>query len=128
MYTEIYVNVDLKKETPEGVIQVLKGMCGSLSDEETEEVLKPYPGRWAYLFYSGSYYTPNTYCRLLEFDSITEKWSLLGKGDIKNYGQEIEAFFEWIMPWVNAFPGEFVGYSRYEDQDKPTLYFKPCVD
>lgn len=124
MYTEIYVNVDLKRETPDNVLQVLKAMCGQLDPEKEEEVLKGLPDRWLGLFYNGSYYVPSTSCRFLQFDPFSHHWSLLGKGDIKNYGQEIEAFFEWIMPWIRATPGEFIGYKRYEEDLTPKLYFK----
>lgn len=125
MYTEIYVNVDLKKETPDNVIRVLKAMCCMLPDQECSEVLVDYPSGWKYLFYSGSYYTPNTRCHSLTFDDISNKWSLLGKGDIKNYDGEIKKFFEWIIPYVDGYPGEFIGYSRYEEELKPTLVFLP---
>ena len=125
MYTEIYVNVDLKKETPDDVIQVLKAMVGHLSNEEEYEVLKDYPSRWSCLFSDMSYYTPRTHCRYLHFDTISNQWSLLGKGDIKNRTNEIEQFFEWITPWVDGYPGDFIGYKRYEECRKPTLYFLP---
>lgn len=125
MYTEIYVNVDLKRDTPEDTIRVLKAMCGMLPNQECAEVLVDYPDRWGDLFYSGSYYTPNTYCHSLTFDDISNKWSLLGKGDIKNYGGEIKEFFEWIIPYVDGYPGEFIGYSRYEEELQPTLIFLP---
>ena len=128
MYTEIYINVDLKKETPDDVIRVLKAMCYMLPNQECTEVLVDYPDRWGSLFSNMSYYTPSTNCRFLEYDDITKRWSLLGKGDIKNYENEIEKFFEWIMPWIDASPGEFIGYSRYEDNDKPKLYFLPDED
>lgn len=125
MYTEIYINVDLKKETPDDVIQVLKAMVGHLSNEEEYKVLKDYPSRWSCLFSDMSYYTPRTHCRYLNFDTISNQWSLLGKGDIKNYANEIEEFFEWITPWVDGYSGDFIGYSRYEECRKPTLYFLP---
>lgn len=125
MYTEIYINVDLKKDTPDDVIKVLKAMCRMLPDQECSEVLVDYPPRWEYMFYSGSYYTPDTYCHSLTFDDITNKCSLLGKGDIKNYQDEIEKFFEWIIPYVDGCPGEFIGYSRYEESLKPTLIYLP---
>jgi len=121
MYTEIYINVDLKKDTPDDVIKVLKAMC----DQECKEVLVDYPYKWICLFSNMSYYTPSTNCRFLEFDNISNQWSLLGKGDIKNYGNEIEEFFEWIMPWIDGYPGDFIGYSRYEEDQKPTLMFLP---
>jgi len=121
MYTEIYINVDLKKDTPDDVIKVLKAMC----DQECKEVLVDYPYKWICLFSNMSYYTPSTNCRFLEFDNISNQWSLLGKGDIKNYGNEIEEFFEWIVPYVDGYPGDFIGYSRYEEDQKPTLMFLP---
>lgn len=121
MYTEIYVNVDLIETVPANVIAVLKAMCR----DGNEDDLKPFPARWAYLFNSGSYYTPNTSCANLTFDDISKQWSLLGKGDIKNYENEIEQFFAWIAPYVDAEPGAFIGYSRYEQALVPTLHLKP---
>lgn len=123
MYTEIYINVDLKEETPDDVIRVLKAMCFMLPDQECSEVLVDYPDRWGCLFSNMSYYTPSTNCRYLQFDDITKRWSLLGKGDIKNYDGEIEKFFEWIMPYIKGYPGKFIGYSRYEEDCEPKLYF-----
>jgi len=120
MYTEIYVNVDLKKDLPPDVLAILKAMCG----DEDVNALKGKPSRWGYMFYSGSYYTPNVSCRVLEYDDISNQWSLLGKGDIKNYEQEIEKFFEWIDPYVDAESGEFIGYKRYEENLNPTLIWK----
>jgi hypothetical protein len=125
MYTEIYINVNLKKDTPDDVIKVLKAMCDMLSDQECNEVLADYPDRWICLFSNMSYYTPSTNCRFLKFDNITQRWSLLGKGDIKNYSGEIEKFFEWIIPYVKGCPGDFIGYSRYEEDSQPTLIFLP---
>ena len=123
MYTEIYVNVDLKKDTPDEVIEVLKAMCHMEGSDE--KVLEPYPVRWYSLFSNGSYYTPSTSCRSLTYDNISEAWSLLGKGDIKNYEEEIQKFFEWIIPHVDGCPGDFIGYYRYEEYRTPTLIFLP---
>lgn len=123
MYTEIYINVDLKGDTPDDVIDVLKTMCDMEGSDK--KVLEPYPDRWDYMFYSGSYYTPNTWCRSLTYDDISKKWSLLGKGDIKNYGLEIQKFFEWITPYVDGDDGDFIGYYRYEESRQPTLMYLP---
>jgi hypothetical protein len=119
MYTEIYVNVDLKPETPERVLAVLRAMCG----DEDKSSLGDKPERWNRLFNDGSYYTPRTSCGILKYDKFLKAWSLLGKGDIKNYENEIEQFFEWIKPWVDGEPGEFIGYKRYEENLEPTLVF-----
>lgn len=117
MYTEIYVNVDLIPETPESVIDTLRAIC---NQDDESELLKDKPDRWGFLFCNMSYYTPSTSVASLTFDEISKQWSLLGKGDIKNYGGEIEAFFEWIKPWCE---NNFIGYHRYEEDNEPTLVF-----
>ena len=121
MYTEIYVNVDLKEDTPIEVIKVLEAMC---EGDMLSEYLVDKPRRWSYLFNNGSYYTPRTSCANITFDGIAGAYSLIGKGDIKNYDSEIQKFFEFIMPWVDAQEGEFIGYSRYEEELLPRLLLK----
>ena len=118
MYTEIYINADLKENTPAEVINTLKAMCEFDRDSDH---LQGFPNRWAFLFGSGSYYTPNTSAQSLTFDDIGRNWSIIGKGDIKNYDEEIQKFFDWIKPWCED---GFIGYHRYEEQWSPTLVFK----
>lgn len=121
MYTEIYVNVDLKSDTPDEVINTLRAIC---EKDQASPLLKDKPARWFILFNSGSYYTPNTECASLTFDTIGGNWSLIGKGDIKNYAGEIQQFFAWLMPYIDAGEGEFVGYHRYEEDQLPVLVVK----
>ena len=113
MYTEIYVNVDLKPETPEEILSVLRAMCTK------EQPIKPH--KWQYMFNNGSCYVPQTYCANLTYHPESNIWSLLGKGDIKNYDQEIEQFFAWLMPWIKGDNGDFIGYVRYEENQLPDL-------
>ena len=42
------------------------------------------------------------------------------RGNLKNYDGTIEAFFDWVAPHL-ADRG-FVGYSLYEEDDRPTAY------
>lgn len=121
MYTEIYVNVDLVRGVPQEVLDVLSAICNK---EHDSIVLSDKPSRWFVLFNNGSYYTPNTEIGSLTYDDISRQWSLIGKGDIKNYNSEIQSFFDWLNPYVDAFPGEFIGYIRYEEDDVPTLVLK----
>jgi hypothetical protein len=114
MYTEIFVNVDLKRGVPDEVIEILKAICG----EGDESALQDKPRRWSMLFYDGGY-LPATSCRNLTLSD--GQWSLLGKGSIKNYENEIEEFFDWLRPWINAEKGEFIGYLRYETSLLPEL-------
>lgn len=117
MYTEIFISADLKSNTPESVIDALRGMCDW---EHESETLNKMGSRTKYLFNSGSYYTPNTQCRSLTFDSIANQYSIIGKGDIKNYDSEIEKFFEFIKPYCED---GFIGFYRYEEDREPTLVF-----
>ena len=119
MYTEIYVNVNLKSRTPTEVLSILSAICNN----DSEFILsQDKPLMWAYLFCNGSCYLPSTHCgQLFKYFS---SWALLGKGDLKNYNQEIEQFFVWLMPWIDAEIGEFIGYQRYEECPRPKLYFK----
>jgi hypothetical protein len=141
MYTEIYVNIDLVEDLPDDVLYVLKGLVRDITyrsdpldqNNNTEEPIDAWEDvRWGILtqglgsrfrslFFNGSYYTPNTTVAKLSYDYISNQWSLLGKGDIKNYDGEIQQFFEWIAPYSET---EFLGYCRYEEDDEPTLYYR----
>ena len=123
MYTEIYINVDLKKDIEEDVINTLKAMCKL---KHNSLYLADKPTRWSYMFNSGSFCTPNTSCANLTYDDISKQYSLLGKGDIKNYESEIEEFFEWIKPHIEVDYTDktFIGYLRYEENPEPTLIYK----
>lgn len=143
MYTEIYVNVDLKQDAPKGIIDVLRCMCREFKvmsnydnkkiddtlydydNPQYDEIMSKFPQRFTYLFCNGSYYTPNTTVAMLSYDTVSNQYSLLAKGDIKNYGGEIEQFFKWIAPYAET---EFMGYSRYEEYREPTLFFSDYKD
>ena len=117
-YTEIYVNVDLKEEIPAEIIETLRQICNGIAPPG-------FPIRTGCLFGNNSYYTPRTSVRHLTYDHNSEQWSFLGKGDTRNNNNEIQYFFNWIMPWVEGSPGDFVGYHRYEESQSPTLVFIP---
>jgi hypothetical protein len=119
MYTEIYVNVDLKEDTPKDIVDVLRLICDGYTPDG-------FPSRTCCLFYNCSYYTPRTHVSHLTYDEIGKQWSLLGKGDLKNYENEIDYFFTWLTPWVEGEPGDFIGYHRYEEAQEPTLVFLPA--
>ncbi len=121
LYTEIYVNVNLVEPLPQSVMDTLNAMC--LHNIHMLRQLGK-PDRWSMLFSNGSYYHPSTEVAKFTWDEIGKCYSILGKGDIKNYENEIEQFFEWLMPYIDAPEGMFIGYQRYEEDLTPTLYFK----
>ena len=117
MYTEIYVNTNLKEETPKEVIDVLRAMC---DHDDEADCLKDKPTRWSMLFGNGSYYTPSTSCGIFTWDEIGNQYSILAKGDIKNYENAIGQFFDFIKPWCDD---DFIGYYRYEENREPVLVY-----
>ena len=93
MYTEIYINVDLKEDTPEDVIHTIRAVCNR---DKNSRYLEGKDDWWL-LFNNGSYYTPSTHCGNLTYDDIGRCYSLLGKGDLKD-SDAIHEFFAWIKP------------------------------
>lgn len=129
MYTEIFFRATLVKDLPDEVLAPIRAMLGQVeidSDDLPKHALFECT-RWDMLAQGSSYYFPEHAKSALVKDDIRKAWSLSISGDIKNYEGEIGEFFDWIDPYVDAIPGEFLGYELYEDVEPntpPTPYFK----
>lgn len=44
------------------------------------------------------------------------------RSNLKNYSGEIEAFFDWVKP--HCLNTNFIGYSLYEEDKTPVLYYR----
>lgn len=131
MYTELHFNSELKKNTPENVLNTLKYMISG------EESIKPTAlpdhdlfetERWEVLFLMDSYYfDADTHCTL-RHDTISDTYYLCVRSNLKNYGSEIEKFIDWIMPYLDKFEGDFLGFYRYEESEQPTLIYYRGTD
>jgi hypothetical protein len=128
MYTELHFNSELKKDTPEEVINVLKYMVGDI-EEEPEISSHPLFGdtRWRFMLRGDSYYFDADTHSTLRFDDISDDYYLCIRCNFKNYDDEIEKFIDWIMPYLEKYEeGDFLGFYRYEETEEPTLiYYKP---
>ncbi len=128
MYTELCLNVALKGNTPIEVIGVLKHMLFKRVDN-IEEYIPDHPffktDRWDWMLQCSShYFIPIATFELSDTNHISEQRYLTGRCDLKNYSGEIEQFIDFIMPYIDAYEGEFLGYSRYEEDTEPTLIYK----
>jgi hypothetical protein len=125
MYTELHFNSELKKETPKEVIETLKYMVGEA--ENSPDLLPEHDlfktGRWDYMLQCDSYYFNADTHSTLRFDDISDSYYLCIRTNLKNYGNEIEEFIDWIRPYLAKSEGEFLGFSRYEETEQPTLLF-----
>lgn len=123
MYTELVLNVELKKDTPPEVISILE----FLANRETAiPVTTPKHeffecDRWLMVASCSSYhFTPFSLANFQDNYLST-------RFDLKNYDSEIEKFVDWLTPYLDAFDGDFLGYKRYEEDDMPTLLLHPNV-
>ena len=124
MYTELIFGAELKKDTPNEVIEALKYMLG---ETETKPTNFPLPdGTWERLFCGGSYYfAVNKAVNKMWFDDISRSWRLSTRSNIKNYDQEIQTFLEWIEPYIYGGSGSRDMYAIviYEVSAEPTIYY-----
>jgi len=124
MYTELIFGAKLKKETPEIVIEFLKYMMGEMMDRPTDF---PLPDeRCDNLFHGGSQYFPVNYpVSKMWFNDIDGQWHISTRSNIKNHHGQIEAFLEWIKPFIDGGSGVRGMYAIkiYEGDYEPTIYY-----
>ena len=125
MYTEIHFNAELKKDTPEEVINILKYMVGDIKEKPSRPVHDLFCcSRWKWLFTMDSYYFDADTHSTLRYDDISNAYYLCVRSNLKNYDSEIELFIDWIDPYLYKIKGDFLGFSRYEEFEEPTLIYK----
>ena len=127
MYTELHFNVELKRNVPQDIIQLLEYMVNggdewkhSLPDHELFK-----SDRWNYMLRCDSYYFSADTHSTIRLDSIAKSYFLCIRCNLKNYEDEIESFIDWVMPYIDAYPGDFLGFSRYEETEIPCLIHMP---
>lgn len=54
------------------------------------------------------------------FVRIGDQWHLLFVANLKNHNGEIEKFFDWLNPYIDALAGDIIGYYRIEEHDVET--------
>lgn len=131
MYTEIFAHLELIEGIEgygkewNGIQAIHQGDFDLYSRAELPDHELFDTDRWSILAHMSSFYFPDsTGSSLTVRGSGTHQWSWTFLANLKNYGGEIEKFFDWIDPLVYGFGKEFLGYSRYEEFDTPTLYYK----
>lgn len=120
MYTEFFFRAELKKDTPQEVIDFLENQF-----DGDGEMTPPHHRffecvRWESLLRGSSAYFPTM--PVGGFANVFGRWELGIHVSLKNYGQEIDYFLDWIRPYLDVYKGDFLGYSLYEESDQPILY------
>lgn len=122
MYTELLVKGELRRDAPEEVRSALRSL---ITGEYGEDQVWPShrffanerfdfvaTGSSSYFVTGRSVYYP-------------EHGQFFINASLKNYTDTIEEFLDWLLPYVDAFPGAFLGFTRYEEDDAPALIYMP---
>lgn len=126
MYTDFCFDSELKESTPPEVIALLQNWRKSIWVEEllpNHELFQC--TRWSSLGIDGSYYFAGPGYFNCAFDKIANIYYLQIRGNLKNYDDEINQFIDWISPYLDKEPGEFLGFFRYEEDAMPTIITMP---
>jgi hypothetical protein len=128
MYTELNCAFELKKDTPDSVMAVLLYMLDQRNPEP--EAFPSHPlfttSRWRMLLTCSSYSFAACESRTaLWLDEADDQYHVMIRSNLKNYDGEIEKFIDWITPYIDGLEGDFLGYSRYEETEIPTLLYYP---
>lgn len=129
MYTQVELEVMLKRDTPQEIIHFIEVMTNGPWDlRDAVAQKKPdhkffQADRWGNLFfgmYSG-FERPTGSFIALDND---ERLRLVIQAELKNYDAEVSRFLDWIKPYVEP-QEEPVGWHKYEEYEEPELiYFK----
>ena len=115
MYTEILIKCDIECKD-EIALKVLNFL---FNNGEEPDVLPEHEffkcNRWQFIGNCSSYY------HIPAVQNFFDGSYLFSRSDLKNYDDEINEFFKWLIPFVSACKGECIGYSWYEEDDTPEL-------
>ena len=125
MYTELHFNVELKEDTPEEIMEVLRYMvCDGVPPSTIPQHELFETSRWAFMLRCGSFYFAAETHSTLRYDDISKSYYLCVRCNLKNYDEEIQKFIDFIDPFVVGTNGDFLGFYRYEESNEPTLIYK----
>jgi hypothetical protein len=129
MYTEFVFAGALHDDVPDNVVAILRYLI-TPSCVPLPEQLPSHPffntDRWDRIAVSKScYFGYNRAHSPFVHDDINHHWMLSIRSNLKNYHAEIETFVDWVRPYIRRGSGgrDFLGYSIYEEEDAPTLYY-----
>lgn len=124
MYTELFLQVPLKKDTPKSMLNTLRFMLG---ESVQEEVSPPFDSpRWEWMLRSSSHYHYPVAHSSLDYLNYVDQHYLFVRCDLKNYEGEIDSFLKWVSPYVEPQDEyHYSGHYRYEESVEPTRIIFP---
>lgn len=131
MYTEFHFNAELLPSVPhDEIVGVLNFMLGGEESDQSYAKRSARPAhrlfdspRWRWMLQCDSYCFAADTHSTLRYDDIAGAYYLCVRCNLKDYGNEIELFVDWIRPYLCASKGDFLGFSRYEENEQPDLIY-----
>lgn len=131
MYTEFHFNAELRQDVPEEILAIIDFMLLENSRIKNLKIITPsHPlfetPRWKWMLLCDSYYFSADTHSTLRTEKLGGSTShyLCIRCNLKNYDSEIEKFVDWIDPYLYKESGDFLGFSRYEESEEPTIIRK----
>jgi hypothetical protein len=132
MYTALHLGIELKSDTPGEVKEILKAMVAGIEPKQTPPDHPFFKIRgWHWTLVSDSYYFKHQSHVEFKYDTTAKRYFLSVTCNLKNYDEDIEKFLDWLTPYINASPGDWLGYTMYEEDTRPTNIFyleEPTAD
>lgn len=147
-YTEAFVRAHLKRDTPAALLDWFDHLANgddTIRDGEPDP-WQPFDDHkffdadrnWERMFCSGgAVYQISRRVQFRRSTASYEQHELICHASAKCV--PIHEFIDWISPWLNHLPGDFLGYYLFEysrpdgyhetgpDQERPQLIFMPDV-
>lgn len=136
MYTALSLGVELDIPQNGQVAELLRYMTGDLDElpklalVDHDEANQSHPffscSRWNFMMRCDSYYFDWDTRFTLRWDPIANNYFLCGVSNLKNYGDEINQFLDWLRPFIHRSVAGYIGWTMYEEDEFPTILMLKC--
>ncbi|CAN5876004.1 hypothetical protein BH09ACT7_BH09ACT7_54300 [soil metagenome] len=131
--TEMFFRAELREDVHPAVVDALVGY--SRGESRIPDGLPEHEffraANWRTVLSMSDFVTPTNRVPVQFWidEGNPDQWRLIIHCSAKNYDREFEKFLDWIMPYVDAQPGEFLGYTLYDERGgQPSLISYPASD
>lgn len=128
-YTELVCAFALRENTSPQVIDTLLYMTGQSDIEPAELPRHPLfsTAGWDGMLRSSSSYFKGDAHSTVRLDQLRGRYHVTIRCNFKNYDDELLKFMDWLSDYRHALAGDFLGYSRDETTQVPTLMYVPDI-
>lgn len=120
-YTELVLKCDIKEDKPKIVHEALNFLFNKNQLRPDELPDHPFFKKmtWDCIGRCSSFYhCPGTL-------NFYDGRYLFSRSDLKNYDDEIQLFLDWLIPYLSASPGKFIGWIFLEGEKEPEFIYMP---